>query len=143
MPRGLAERLRPGQLRSGGRSFPQPSPFALFPRGLRSYIRTPSRAEYGRRVAYGLNKAGKRCRIQGIGPPSMTRKRPALGFDPGAQAGFPHRIMLKKCRSGSRCCLGEPVAQSVEHVTFNHGVVGSSPTGLTSEFKSLLVILHA
>jgi hypothetical protein len=24
----------------------------------------------------------------------------------------------------------EPVAQSVEHVTFNHGVVGSKPTGL-------------
>ena len=27
----------------------------------------------------------------------------------------------------------EPVAQSVEHVTFNHGVVGSSPTGLTTK----------
>ena len=28
--------------------------------------------------------------------------------------------------------LQEPVAQPVEHVTFNHGVVGSSPTGLTN-----------
>jgi hypothetical protein len=27
----------------------------------------------------------------------------------------------------------EPVAQSVEHVTFNHGVAGSSPAGLTTE----------
>jgi hypothetical protein len=27
----------------------------------------------------------------------------------------------------------EPVAQSVEHVTFNHGVVGSIPTGLTKK----------
>jgi hypothetical protein len=29
----------------------------------------------------------------------------------------------------------EPVAQSAEHVTFNHGVVGSKPTGLTSKIK--------
>jgi hypothetical protein len=29
----------------------------------------------------------------------------------------------------------ERVAQSVEHVTFNHGVVGSSPTALTIELK--------
>ena len=27
--------------------------------------------------------------------------------------------------------LQEPVAQPVEHVTFNHGVLGSSPSGLT------------
>src|SRR6516225_3388505 len=27
----------------------------------------------------------------------------------------------------------EPVAQSVEHVTFNHGVLGSSPSGLTTK----------
>jgi hypothetical protein len=26
----------------------------------------------------------------------------------------------------------EPVAQSVEHVTFNHGVQGSNPCGLTN-----------
>ena len=32
---------------------------------------------------------------------------------------------------------GEPVAQSVEHETFNLGVVGSSPTGLTKFFKEL------
>ena len=29
--------------------------------------------------------------------------------------------------------LQEPVAQLVEHVTFNHGVLGSSPSGLTNE----------
>jgi hypothetical protein len=28
--------------------------------------------------------------------------------------------------------LQEPVAQPVEHVTFNHGVAGSSPAGLTN-----------
>ena len=29
----------------------------------------------------------------------------------------------------------EPVAQLVEHETFNLGVVGSSPTGLTKDFR--------
>jgi hypothetical protein len=33
--------------------------------------------------------------------------------------------------------LQEPVAQLVEHVTFNHGVLGSSPSGLTNEIKVL------
>src|SRR5262244_2259813 len=31
----------------------------------------------------------------------------------------------------------EPVAQSVEHVTFNHGVRGSNPRGLASKIKNL------
>src|SRR5713226_6521748 len=31
----------------------------------------------------------------------------------------------------------ERVAQAVEHVTFNHGVVGSSPTALTNKIKYL------
>jgi hypothetical protein len=31
----------------------------------------------------------------------------------------------------------EPVAQSVEHVTFNHGVAGSSPAGLTNKTNNL------
>jgi hypothetical protein len=34
----------------------------------------------------------------------------------------------------------EPVAQSVEHVTFNHGVVGSNPAGLTNKIKHLISI---
>ena len=34
-------------------------------------------------------------------------------------------------------CAHERVAQSVEHVTFNHGVVGSIPTALTSKIKDL------
>jgi hypothetical protein len=33
--------------------------------------------------------------------------------------------------------LKEPVAQPVEHVTFNHGVLGSSPSGLTNEISDL------
>ena len=32
-------------------------------------------------------------------------------------------------------CARERVAQPVEHVTFNHGVVGSSPTALTKSIK--------
>jgi hypothetical protein len=31
----------------------------------------------------------------------------------------------------------ERVAQAVEHVTFNHGVAGSSPAALTNEINSL------
>ncbi len=30
---------------------------------------------------------------------------------------------------------GEPVAQSVEHLTFNQGVAGSNPAGLTNRIK--------
>jgi hypothetical protein len=37
--------------------------------------------------------------------------------------------------------IKEPVAQSVEHVTFNHGVVGSNPTGLTNQFNDLHLLL--
>jgi hypothetical protein len=33
--------------------------------------------------------------------------------------------------------LSERVAQPVEHVTFNHGVLGSSPSALTKEIKHL------
>lgn len=29
-------------------------------------------------------------------------------------------------------CTGDPVAQQAEHLTFNQGVVGSSPTRVTS-----------
>ena len=36
----------------------------------------------------------------------------------------------------------EPVAQSVEHVTFNHGVQGSNPCGLTNEIKHLRLSLN-
>ena len=34
-------------------------------------------------------------------------------------------------------CVRERVAQSVEHMTFNHGVLGSSPSALTKEIKCL------
>ncbi len=34
----------------------------------------------------------------------------------------------------------ERVAQPVEHVTFNHGVVGSSPTALTSKAHKISII---
>jgi hypothetical protein len=34
--------------------------------------------------------------------------------------------------------LSERVAQPVEHVTFNHGVLGSSPSALTKQIKDLI-----
>jgi hypothetical protein len=37
---------------------------------------------------------------------------------------------------------GERVAQSVEHVTFNHGVVGSSPTALTNILNNIRRFVH-
>ncbi len=41
-------------------------------------------------------------------------------------------------------CAHERVAQSVEHVTFNHGVVGSIPTALTNKINTLdLLALRA
>ena len=48
---------------------------------------------------------------------------PPLALDPRCGLAF------KAPRRTS--CTGEPVAQVVEHETFNLGVVGSSPTGLT------------
>lgn len=35
----------------------------------------------------------------------------------------------------------ERVAQPVEHVTFNHGVLGSSPSALTNEINGLWHVL--
>ena len=37
----------------------------------------------------------------------------------------------------------EPVAQAVEHETFNLGAAGSNPAGLTNEINSLMDDLHA
>ena len=45
---------------------------------------------------------------------------------------------VRRARTWGRAILlQEPVAQPVEHVTFNHGVLGSSPSGLTSKIKYL------
>lgn len=38
--------------------------------------------------------------------------------------------------------LDDPVAQSVEHVTFNHVAVGSNPTRITTLFKTLPSKIH-
>lgn len=42
---------------------------------------------------------------------------------------FSEKFMLKR--------QSERVAQAVEHVTFNHGVEGSSPSALTNKIKYL------
>jgi hypothetical protein len=39
--------------------------------------------------------------------------------------------------------LEEPVAQPVEHLTFNQGVMGSNPIGLTNKSKGLSRIAFA
>lgn len=36
--------------------------------------------------------------------------------------------------------LDDPVAQAVEHLTFNQGVMGSSPIGITSETSALVSV---
>ena len=40
-------------------------------------------------------------------------------------------------RAPYTAALSERVAQMVEHVTFNHGVLGSIPSALTSKIKYL------
>ena len=55
--------------------------------------------------------------------PQPTRLWPL----PPRAANFPNASNL----------VQEPVAQAVEHVTFNHGVAGSSPAGLTNKINDL------
>jgi hypothetical protein len=38
---------------------------------------------------------------------------------------------------GAHMSLEEPVAQPVEHLTFNQGVKGSNPFGLTKQIQGL------
>jgi hypothetical protein len=45
--------------------------------------------------------------------------------------------MLGLFSNGSRV---EPVAQSVEHVTFNHGVAGSIPAGLARNHSKIKLL---
>ncbi len=60
------------------------------------------------------------------------------GTEPGqdrAHAGGGRRERLTAGAAWRSKAAGEPVAQVVEHETFNLGAVGSSPTGLTNEIK--------
>jgi hypothetical protein len=58
-----------------------------------------------------------------LGTPYVGRAKPVFAID----------------RSGGRFYTrrGEPVAQMVEHLTFNQVVLGSSPSGLTNEINYL------
>ena len=51
----------------------------------------------------------------------------------------------KTLTPGRQCCkdpvLFEPLAQSVEHLTFNQVVVGSTPTRLTKHYRRLDLIV--
>src|SRR5262249_52658613 len=46
-------------------------------------------------------------------------------------------LPIKAIESTPSVALDEPLAQTVEHLTFNQGVVGSSPTRLTSIYRSI------
>jgi hypothetical protein len=47
-------------------------------------------------------------------------------------------LLTRKRRAPThRALKGERVAQTVEHVTFNHGVLGSIPSALTKKINSL------
>ena len=77
--------------------------------------------------------------------PGRMGKRPAVGclgrrrrvcespFAPCPLGGMIRRLAA----SAAAEQRWERVAQLVEHVTFNHGVVGSNPTALTSVFNGL------
>lgn len=58
----------------------------------------------------------------------MTSER--QGLNPGAEESFGKALSCRK---------NGPVAQLVEHETFNLGVVGSNPTGLTFDRKHISV----
>ena len=50
---------------------------------------------------------------------------------------------VRRARTWGRAILlQEPVAQPVEHVTFNHGVLGSSPSGLTKDADKIRIALR-
>src|SRR5271167_4656755 len=51
--------------------------------------------------------------------------------------GWACRDRMPGQRSPDDRCRGEPVAQLVEHATFNHGVVGSNPAGLTNKSEEI------
>jgi hypothetical protein len=57
-------------------------------------------------------------------------------YHPGADNGLTRRPSWRSTRQR------EPVAQLVEHETFNLGAVGSSPTGLTNNINMLWGILE-
>ncbi len=97
-------------------------------------------------------RSGRNCKVahdRDVGAPArqaMAHSRFAITRRRAIGAPSPHpcrflsgRIDLAPPKPRFCPCLrsGEPVAQSVEHLTFNQGVPGSSPGGLTSEIKYL------
>ena len=46
-------------------------------------------------------------------------------------------FLLTAFRAALNTARQEPVAQMVEHLTFNQVVLGSSPSGLTNKIKGL------
>src|ERR1700730_472105 len=58
-------------------------------------------------------------------------------LDPAGRSTYTQRAPLARCR-GALALSHEPVAQPVEHVTFNHGVAGSSPAGLAKILRQIM-----
>src|SRR3954469_12112642 len=78
--------------------------------------------------------------------PSHSRGRPAPSSNIGrssrlGQAKLRRRAGLLTPHEAARTHpRTEPVAQPVEHVTFNHGVAGSSPAGLATIVSGTLIL---
>jgi hypothetical protein len=84
-------------------------------------------------VASKARKRQSGCRIRAApssGKPCGLRPRFAPKDGPKTQGWKCSKLFSMQWRA-------EPVAQSVEHVTFNHGVAGSSPAGLTNKTNNL------
>jgi hypothetical protein len=95
---------------------------------------TPSCAS---RTAEGRHPPLRPCQSGtiSIGSRHFIRRHPFSG--PGGWLGTEGGATRGNRVPRHRHFKDEPVAQLVEHVTFNHGVVGSSPTGLTKKINAL------
>lgn len=108
-----------------------------------------SRAALARLFAYPPLSRRRSDRAQQLSRPSASRSSAVVDGSLRCRR-FPAAAQLNRCHSpwnapsidpkGSaaygRAITTEPVAQPVEHLTFNQGVAGSSPAGLTKEIIS-------
>jgi hypothetical protein len=78
------------------------------------------------------------CRSERAKPRKGTARNSLLLTAPRPPPTHARTRVDRSCALAERLILlEEPVAQPVEHVTFNHGVAGSSPAGLAKEIKDL------
>jgi hypothetical protein len=69
-------------------------------------------------------------------PPLRRLQRPLVGGAKLRSSGL--AVLTRKGQPPTQLALkGERVAQTVEHVTFNHGVLGSIPSALTRKYHKI------